>query len=105
MPTSPDSILEAHLTKKYTSVPRGMTPPVLRILLNGKQAYVTLDTGAAISVMNEATFKEYFPTDSLESTTVPALKILIIRSFLQDNCQHLQWWTTLPLRFVCKFLS
>jgi hypothetical protein len=51
-----------------------MTPPVLRILLNAKQAYVPLDTDAAISVMNGATFEEYFPTDIMISTKIPALK-------------------------------
>jgi hypothetical protein len=51
-----------------------MTPPVLRVLLNDQVAYVTLDTGAAISVMNETTFKEYFPAVSLQPTMIQALK-------------------------------
>jgi hypothetical protein len=67
-----DLILEASLIKRIGTVPKSMTPPVLRVLLNDQVAYVTLDTGAAISVMNETTFKEYFPAVSLQPTMIQA---------------------------------
>jgi hypothetical protein len=60
MPPVLDPALEASFYKKFNAVPRSMTPPVLRVLINGQPACVTLDTGAAISVMNEATLRIIF---------------------------------------------
>jgi transposase InsO family protein len=71
---SPPTLLEASLVRKGHEVPSLAAPPVIRVLINGTPEYVTLDTGAAISVINEVTFRRHFPDALLAPSPIPTLK-------------------------------
>jgi hypothetical protein len=102
-----DPILETSLMNGIGTVPKSMTPPVLRVLLNDQMAYVALDTGRAISAMNESTLKEYFPAMSLQPTMIQALKAFGHRivPLGQMTVALIIYRPTHPVRIHVPFLS
>jgi hypothetical protein len=71
---APPTIIQASLVQKGRAIPRIAAPPVICVSINGLREYITLDTGAAISVINETCFRRHFPHVKLDPSPVPSLK-------------------------------
>jgi hypothetical protein len=73
-PSAQPTIIHASLVQKGRAIPRIAAPPVIYVSINGRREYITLDTGAAISVINETTFCRHFPNVKLHPSPIPSLK-------------------------------